>query len=397
MKKTKLLLGNNQDLLKTLPDNSIDSVITDPPYGISFMLKKWDYDVPSVDFWKEVFRVLKPGGHILSFGGTRTFHRMVVNIEDAGFEIRDTINWIYGSGFPKNHNVSVYMDKIILNGKTREKKRIGIGNLNGQFAESVKDFVSQSKQHQVQTDEAKKWDGWGTQLKPSTELICLARKPLTEESIVKNVMKWGVGAINIDDSRIGDDSNGRFPANTILDEVAAEMLDKQSGISKSTPQKETIRKKPLLDKETTSKKDIWADGAIKSGHNHNDSGGASRFFYVAKVSKAERNMGLDDLEDKVIEGRDKGQDERSVAFKKRPTPTKNIHPTVKPINLMSYLCKLITPKGGIVLDPFMGSGSTGIAALLNDFRFIGMEMTDEYFTIAEKRIEHFEDYRKFLK
>ena len=359
----KLLQGNNLELLKNLEPNSIDSVVTDPPYGLSFMNKKWDYDVPSIEFWKEVYRVLKPGGHILSFGGTRTYHRLVVNIEDAGFEIRDQIQWIYGSGFPKSLNIGKSIDKM----EGNERKIVGVIKGNSE------------------------WEGWGTALKPANEPICLARKPLSEKSVAENVLKWGAGGINIDGCRVGNEKlisvkgniensgniwgggkgknsqnyitperEGRFPANVILECICDESI-----------------------------------------RGHNDKGGASRFFYQAKVSKSERNEGLSDFEDK---------DSKKIAFPEKEFTgldgsirtnkhftTKNSHPTVKPVNLMAYLCRLITPPNGVVLDPFLGSGSTGIAALLEGFNFIGMEMEEEYIKIAEGRISNYESYRRFLK
>ena len=421
----KLMLGDNLKSLKELPSNFVDSIVTDPPYGLSFMGKKWDYEVPSVEFWKEVYRVLKPGGHILSFGGTRTYHRMVVNIEDAGFEIRDQVMWIYGSGFPKSHNISKAIAKKNGEDVKISKAFVVTGNLDNN---KQKGLINSSKtkaedfRHIPTTEEAIKYEGWGTALKPANEPICVARKPLSEKTIADNVLRWGTGGINIDGCRIdlnGDDTSrkitdnkndiniinsknvgsqddkwkeGRFPANILFDESAAELLDKQSGVSKST-------------------KSVWngfsGDGSLeewkRKAHikkiegGFNDKGGASRFFYVAKVSNKERNLGLDDFEDNIIQGRDEGQDERSVAFKKRPTPMKNTHPTLKPINLISYLCRLITPEGGIILDPFMGSGSTGISACLEGFRFVGMEMDPEYFKIAEARINSYEEYRKLLK
>jgi DNA modification methylase len=435
--KTKLMLGDNIESLKKLPDNSVDSVVSDPPYGLSFMNKKWDHDVPSVEFWKEVLRVLKPGGHVLSFGGTRTYHRMVVNIEDAGFEIRDQIMWLYGSGFPKSHNIGKAVDK--LEGNEREvimKNPYADGSIRKATGNVGKDdnieFLGSYELEnglRKETKGSSQYEGFGTALKPANEPICLARKPLSEKSIAENVLKWNTGGINIDGCRIGteggtrkenikaaiepnaygggkgigygdviDIGEGRFPANLLLDEEAAELLDLQSGISKSNPSSVSIRKVNVVaDNRTSKAAGLYGEGASKSGSNHNDKGGASRFFYVAKVSKAERNAGLDDFEEKIIEGRDPGQDERSVAHKKRPTTTKNSHPTVKPINLMTYLCRLITPPGGIVLDPFMGSGSTGIAARLEGFKFLGMELDEDYFKVASARIENYEEYRKFLK
>lgn len=409
MKKVKLMLGDNIQSLKKLPDNSIDSVVSDPPYGLSFMGKKWDYDVPSVDFWKEVYRVLKPGGYILSFGGTRTYHRMVVNIEDAGFEIRDQIQWLYGSGFPKSYNIGKGIQKFNETGNaywngTGDSSNGPLGYTKLAYEQSFRK-ENHSNKHQIKIQVENEWEGWGSALKPANEPICLARKPLSEKSIAENVLKWRTGGLNIDGCRIGSESvpskghkvntwnknyenlkweynEGRFPANLILDETAAEMLDEQSGTLKSGKAEIGIGNSVNNGSKTNMK------GKVVSCFN--DSGGASRFFYVAKVSKAERNMGLDEFDEKEVI-------RQGLAGEKNNPTHSNNHPTIKPVNLMSYLCKLITPPNGIVLDPFMGSGSTGIAALLNDFRFVGMEMDDNYYKIAEARIENYEQYKKFLK
>jgi len=301
MKKTKLMLGDNIESLRKLPDNSIDSIVTDPPYGLSapknsgktskggFMNKKWDYDVPSVDFWKEVYRVLKPGGHILSFGGTRTYHRMVVNIEDAGFEIRDQIMWLYGSGFPKSLNIGKAVDKI--QGNEREVIEVRIpgqpGLSSGSSIHNNSGYNLGSIEPVEITKGQSEWEGWGTALKPANEPICLARKPLSEGTVAENVLKWGTGGINIDGCRVegaygsghnevieGKDavmmdkyddtrksgagmkskiqvsnSEGRFPANIILDEIAGELLDEQSGQSKSSGHK--------IEKRNNNSKDIF--------------------------------------------------------------------------------------------------------------------------------------------
>lgn len=427
MSKTKLMLGDNIASLKKLPDNSVDSIVSDPPYGLSFMNKKWDYDVPSVEFWKEVYRVLKPGGHVLSFGGTRTYHRMVVNIEDAGFEIRDQIMWLYGSGFPKSHNIGKSVDKI--EGNEREV----VGKLeNYQDKRSGKDgnpAMMELVKPRIDIEITKgqsKYEGWGTALKPANEPICVARKPLSEKTIALNVIKWGTGGINIDGCRVGFDNTdtnpatnplyrhqnsdkykqvtdhgqnegvnvkftnslnppseeGRFPANIILDEIAGELLDEQSGISKSSPR--------VAPKESIKDPSSYNTG-VGGNSNLNDSGGASRFFYKAKVGKKERNMGLDHFEEK-----ERHMNLSSVVSDSK-LPAKNNHPTIKPVALMAYLCRLVTPQGGIVLDPFMGSGSTGIAAQLEGFKFCGMEMDEDYFKIAESRIENYEKYREFIK
>ena len=349
-------LGNCLDVMKEMGDNSVDSIVADGPYGISFMGKKWDYDVPSVEIWKEALRVLKPGGYLLSFAGSRTYHRMAVNIEDAGFEIRDQIQWLYGSGFPKSFGVGKAIDRAA--GVEREVigrvENTGVGSI---AVENVKQGAQQRTKESLDdytgwditkpaTSEAAEWEGWGTALKPAHEPIVMARKPLIG-TVVKNVLEHGTGAINIDDCRT---ENGRFPANIILDEEAGAMLD-------------------------------------------NNESGASRFFYCAKASKAERSKGCGDIEGEVKFA--------STNESGRMMPTKldeshkikgNYHPTVKPLTLMRYLCRLVTPPEGIVLDPFMGSGTTGIAACLEGFNFVGIELEEEYLEIARYRIAHWGNY-----
>lgn len=542
-----ILHGDSSEKLKELEDNSIDAIVTDPPYGLSFMGKKWDYDVPSVEIWKECLRVLKPGGHALIACGTRTQHRMAVNIEDAGFEIRDVVTWLYGSGFPKSLDISKAIDKaaganrevVGVSENIRPNSERGNGLAHGDYGKVWSETTPA-------TDLAKQWAGWGTALKPATEhwtlavkplgeihklwyethklcqsllnvypvnenlklslnasnevlntapcsveesintladlfdqmatlqsvsvipsslsiallwrdildvllnnanmftietasnlttdlkiLNCflskiiqgnitegetrksgaesnaffvesflknvllklnyiqdidvkstaafnpnaefwtLARKPL-EGTVAKNVEKWGVGGLNIDGCRVGSEVTktvrngnsgknsfgrdervgswenppGRFPANLILDEVAAEQLDLMSF----------------------------------------DNGGTSRFFYCAKASKSERNAGCEGLDEKAVHRYGSGLGEGLTP--EAPSYDKNHHPTVKPIKLMSYLCRLITPPNGTVLDPFMGSGSTGVAAKKEGFKFIGIEREAEYVEIAKRRIEH---------
>lgn len=373
--------------LKKLPDNSIDSIVTDPPYGLSFMGKKWDYDVPSVEIWRECLRVLKPGGHLLSFGGTRTYHRMVVNIEDAGFEIRDCIQWLYGSGFPKSTDVSKRIDKEA--GAERETyERPAFGST---FSDDNGTTYGTAISNKALTPEAIKWSGWGTALKPANEPIVMARKPLEPKlTVADNVMKYGTGALNIDASRIGYTSEadrasatpqgkvtskkpedgyakaagveserheierpelkGRWPANIILDEEAAAALDWQSGVLKSGGFSEgTIQQ--ARDPKSKGAEAVRVRSALEPSY-----GGASRFFYVAKASKSERG-------------------------------TDNTHPTVKPIKLMQYLIKLVTPPNGIVLDPFMGSGTTGVAAKSLNYNFIGIERDLKYFEISKERLK----------
>jgi len=385
-KKYQLFNGNNIDKLRELEDNSVDAVVTDPPYGLSFMGKKWDYDVPSVELWAECFRVLKPGGHLLAFAGTRTQHRMAVRIEDAGFEIRDMIAWVYGSGFPKSMDVSKAIDKAagaergVVGQRTYSAPEIKGNSSNGWGISGPKNEGLERLNVPItapSTEAVKQWEGWGTALKPAMEPITVARKPLIG-TVVENILQHGTGALNIDECRVEGvggmkwetprggiwttDSNataklvqneqGRWPANLIHDGS-----DEVVGLFPSNVKGEIGRqgRTNAGNYEASSYKvGIVTENGIK------DSGSAARFFYCSKVSKSERNAGCD-----------------------------NKHPTVKPIDLMRYLCKLITPPGGIVLDPFMGSGSTGCAALLDGFKFIGMEMDNEYFKIAEARITHF--------
>jgi len=413
MSNIKLLLGDCLDKLKDLHDNSIDSIVTDPPYGLSFMGKKWDYDVPSQEIWEECIRVIKPGGYLLAFAGSRTYHRMAVRIEDSGFEIRDQIMWVYGSGFPKSLNIGKGVDK--LQGNEREVVGVSMNGMSETAMKPDKGWNANSMGKEITiTKGNSEWEGWGTALKPAHEPIVMARKPLSEKTVVDNVLKWGTGGINIDESRIGlneelDKSQlrninrsqktekdgwgmnsncsdvaqvvrpeGRFPANIIFDEEAGKILDEQSGVSKSLG--------------GTGK--ISLDSSVNLGGGNNyfnfgDTGGASRFFYCPKASKKDRNDGLDGFEEKQQdlsrkEGKVGGDNPRNRGVNKR----KNYHPTVKPTDLMLYLIRLVTPKGGTALDLFMGSGSTGKAAVRGGFDFVGIEREDEYMKIAEARIQY---------
>jgi DNA modification methylase len=380
MNRYQLHHGDNRTVLKTMADNSVDSVVCDPPYELGFMGKRWDASGIAYDttLWAECLRVLKPGGHLIAFGGTRTYHRMTVAIEDAGFEIRDSILWLYATGFPKSLDVSKAIDKQA----GTEREVVGKATRHGGGKSQIIKGDYNPPITAPATPEAQQWHGWGTAIKPAHEPAVLARKPLTG-TVADNVLTWGVGALNIDGSRVatgeawsrdgvadsGMWSNkkripqessplGRWPANVILDEHAAEALDEQSGhsVSKATPRHNGEFK-------SFSKGKNYAHTA----HGHDDSGGASRFFYIAKASRAEREAGLD-----------APAGERA-----------NHHPTVKPITLMRHLVRLVTPKGGVVLDPFMGSGSTGCAAILEGMRFVGIDITAEYVDIAERRIQHY--------
>jgi len=425
----RVFQGDCREVLKGLPDNSVDSIVTDPPYELGFMGKKWDnsgiaYDV---SVWAECLRVLKPGGHLLAFGGSRTYHRLGVAIEDAGFEIRDTIAWISSKTFPKSLNVSKAIDKKL----GAERKVVGSYRVGGNALTPTSEkggtfgvgapnsapgdlFVTEAG-----SDEARQWEGWGTGLKQVVEPVVLGRKPL-DGTVAENTLRWGVGGINIDASRIayqGDyrsptkkdgsvnsagsfgagvaekfddlarEAQGRWPANVILDEVSAGLLDEQSGVRPGFSgggNKNTGFRKQYVGGDSS--------GVDLDVQYYGDSGGASRFFYVAKASKRDRNEGLDGLEDKRV-GSFTGNVSNTTGNKiganpdKPNLPGKNTHPTVKPTALMRYLIKLVTPPGGTVLDPFTGSGSTGKAALLDGFQFVGIELTEEYLPIIEGRLK----------
>ena len=375
----QLHLGDCLEVLAGLPDNSVDSIVTDPPYGLSFMGKKWDYDVPSVAIWEQCLRVLKPGGHLLAFAGTRTQHRMAVRIEDAGFEIRDMIAWVYGSGFPKSLDVSKAIDKAAgaerevvgsrkLTGTARIKGQAAYGATSGRSEEAYQDGSEINDTLAITapaTEAARQWSGWGTALKPALEPITMARKPLSG-TVAETVLQHGTGAINVDGCRIeAEKATGWGGGGSKLYEGG---LSRDGGEARLT----TSGRWPA---------NIIHDGsneaalALKSG---------ARFFYTAKAGKDDRNDGCDAFDQRPAGGM-QGRNDGSLGT---ITLSKNHHPTVKPTTLMAYLCRLVTPPGGTVLDPFMGSGSTGKAATVNGFRFIGIERDSEYHKIAQARISN---------
>ncbi|RJL15314.1 site-specific DNA-methyltransferase [Paracoccus siganidrum] len=368
-----LHLGDCAQILKQITDASIDSCVTDPPYGIEFMGAGWDSDVPPSEIWREVFRVLKPGGHLLAFAGTRTHHRMATRIEESGFEIRDLLMWVYGSGFPKSHN------------------------LDGD------------------------WNGWGTALKPALEPITLARKPMAG-TVAANVQDFGTGALNVDGCRvpaigeiiergaIGEIyteahegyrrpgrsmmthkpkhrggpacGTGRWPANLIHDGSEEVLAAFPIAPGQQGDLAGHSRNRPSLG--------IYGDmSAAKDSPARRDSGSAARFFYCAKASKADRDHGLTGPEREVVQFQTaNGTSGKASSWSEgRDTRRKNHHPTVKPTDLMRYLCRLITPPGGVVLDPFMGSGSTGRGAVLEGFGFVGIEREGDFLAIARDRID----------
>ena len=415
-----------------MPDNSVDSIVTDPPYELGFMGKSWDSTgiANSVEMWSEALRVLKPGGHLLAFSGSRTYHRMACAIEDAGFEIRDQIMWVYGSGFPKSHNISKGIDKT-LNAPNGEV----IGQSTGQgyssqqeknLAEGFRPYTkglpsehADKNIYALSSPEAQQWEGWGTALKPAHEPIVLARKPLIG-TVANNVLAHGTGGINIDGCRVGSEERknnindftnqhgnqfgngqpiakigeskvtGRFPANFIHD-GSDEVLE-------LFPQ--TKSSEPRLTTKQGGSKNRLAYGDF-SGQTEptvigfGDSGSTARFFYCAKTSKKDRNEGLDGFADGATPyathrpnfENTKGVETPYAGTGRSGKNLANFHPTVKPTDLMRYLVRLVTPPNGIVLDPFMGSGSTGKACMYEGFSFIGIDMTPEYVEIARARIE----------
>jgi site-specific DNA-methyltransferase (adenine-specific) len=371
----QIIHGDCFDVLKNIPDSSIDLILTDPPYGLSFMGKNWDHGVPGVQFWIEALRVAKPGAHLFAFGGTRTFHRLAVAIEDAGWEIRDTIMWVYGSGFPKSLDVSKAIDKMA--GANREvvgSKEVSDmrgGNFKTSNGRILVNITAPA------TEDAKQWQGWGTALKPALEPITVARKPLTG-TVAENVLEHGTGAINIDGCRVECEgkpvfingverdrnrssydtggsnrtgkitTQGRWPANLIHDgseEVVGLFPYQKSG-----------KVKPHVIKRDKTVVDFQRGLTQRTGHSLSSEGSAARFFYCAKASKSERGEG-------------------------------NTHPTVKPLGLMKYLITLGLPPGGIVLDPFCGSGTTALACKELGRNYICIEKELEYYQIACNRLD----------
>jgi len=356
--KNKIICGDCLEVMKLIPDNSVDSIVTDPPYELGFMGKSWDSTgiANSIELWRQCLRVLKPGGYLLSFSATRTYHRMASAIEDAGFEIRDMIEWVYGSGFPKSLNIGKVMDKYLKTGNaswngTGDSSNGALGYSKLQHNQGYRP-ADYSNKHQnkeeITEDLAKKWNGWGTALKPAHEPICMAMKPISEKNIAENVLKWGTGGINIDDCRIplkGErqpTGSGKPSKNGVTYNLA---IKSGGNGGNRTPQQGR-----------------WPVNFIHDGSEEvlelfpeTNSNSPARFFYCAKASRKERGEN-------------------------------NNHPTVKPLALMQYLVRLVTPPNGIVLDPFVGSGTTCMAAKKIGRDFIGIEQDKDYCKIAEARI-----------
>jgi site-specific DNA-methyltransferase (adenine-specific) len=442
----KIFCGDCLEIMKEIDSHSIDAIITDPPYGLvsiqkrfgkegcspakygkdgsfarlsgGFMGKQWDGSgiEYNVDMWKECYRILKPGGYLLSFGGSRTYHRMACAIEDAGFEIRDMIEWIYGSGFPKSLDVGKAVDKL----QGNEREWISESPFKASdIAERASEGKCQTGRttHPDITKGTSKWEGWGTALKPAHEPICMARKPLSEKTVAENVLKYGTGGINIDACRIEHNEpeiltnrqkdmgqswnsentglrnnptniasanvNGRFPANLIHD-GSDEVLEIFPNVKTGSTGGGTNKFGGMFGsgKPTTSP------------YREGDSGSASRFFYCAKASKSEREHGCEKLDAKIGGSMMANTGDVMVlggaslsGNHKQKQLSKNNHPTVKPLSLMKYLIKLVTTENAIVLDPFLGSGTTAIAAKQLNRNYIGIELSEEYCKIAYNRIK----------
>jgi DNA modification methylase len=415
--KYQIINGNNIDVLKTFPDNYFDSIVTDPPYGIDFLGKSWDANTGALETYQECLRVLKPGGHILAFSAARTYHHLAITLEQAGFEIRDQIMWIYSSGFPKSQDVGRSIQRSL-----GVKEKITIESVNGLNTKGLMNFTEEKGEYtktfdiaKVTDPEAQKWEGWGTALKPAHEPIALARKPI-KLSIAKNCQKYGVGALNIDATRIP-------------------YLDEKDMESAKFGQDNTINPflRMYVDKQEAHKANSYSEPNEQGRFPSNVIGEISepyqKYFYCPKVSRRERHTGFElpppmfgnvegaygpDGErfavgfDARAEGKTKKKKHDPLAHiptnpegmldknggtryidggKKEDKKVGNNHPTVKPVELMKYLIKLVTPANGRVLDPFNGSGSTGMAAVELGHEYVGIELDPAYVEIAKKRIE----------
>lgn len=389
MSEQYIIHANCLDVLRDMNENCVDALETDPPYGLSFMNKKWDREIPGPEYWSEILRVLKPGAHGVVMSAPKNYHRLACVLEDVGFELRDQILWLYGNGFPKSHNVALGIDKHF--GYKNRGQAIPTAS-SYQACDHNLDYKLTSNpvdRYEAQSEEAKQYEGYGTALKPAYEPIALIRKPL-EGTVAQNVLKWGVGALHIDVCRIGNEDNktkGRWPANICHDgsDEAIEKMNIQGGYTKS----------PKFIQRKFNSDNIYNLG-IKTNFNFekvlgmNDEGYVSRYFYCSKASRKERELGLHDLDPiNVTDGRKKTTDN---PYQRGKTKRLNTHPTVKPISLCRWLSRLICPPGKLIIDPFTGSGSFGCAAALEDFDWIGMEIEEESAILAEKRIKYWKEH-----
>ena len=418
--KYKILEGSMLDILPTLEENSFDSCITDPPYELNFMGKGWDRSGIAFrkETWEQVYRVLKPGAYLCAFGGSRTFHRIACAIEDAGFEIRDTIMWLYGSGFPKSFNVGKAVEGLLtlgtsnttaqhkLNGEKLDKGNWGLCKMQKEQEYRDKDYDTEGEVNyrlgklNPTTEEGKKWSGYGTCLKPAYEPIIVARKPI-EKSVAENVLKYGCGAINIDECRVGNEiiKGGTTPD---FKDVAKKQKEISGVGCLSFGQVENAERIELKDHEGRFPSNVILTydetdyDEVCGGMPKNDNGdSSSRYFYCAKASKKDRDEGLDMFEEKqTTDGCIRANSETARMFGANSISKKNIHPTVKPIDLMQYLVRMFTPKGGSILEPFAGSGSTGKATMFENrernanYTITMIEITHEYIPIIKARCDY---------
>lgn len=432
-----LRCGNSREVLKALPDNSVDSCICDPPYALDSIVKRygspdakptkpgetgvyargargfmgqvWDTGDTAFDpeFWAEVWRVLKPGGYLVAFSGTRTYHHLAMAIDMAGFMIEDQFAWMYGSGFPKSHKVAVYIERTLAHMVVEEDQQVWRYNNDNDMMRFEPPF-----RHPM----ANAWWGWGTALKPAWEPVCVAQKPLIG-TLAENLLAWGVGAMNIDACRIGADGGtkrshqaayaktedgkedrsqnwartghsvvdlgmGRWPANVIH--------DGSDGVLMAFPQSDGM--KGSVGPHQTGHLTVNAYNPFKGQRvqrdPRGDTGSAARFFYGSKATRRDRNEGCEGPEAKPLNWSSGEKSPGTFQAEGTDRTSPNHHPTVKPTDVMAYLVRLFTPPGGLVLDPFMGSGSTGKAAMLEGMRFFGVDLSDEYVEIARRRVAH---------
>jgi site-specific DNA-methyltransferase (adenine-specific) len=422
--KNKIICGDCIDVMKEIDDNSIDTIVTDSPYGLSFMGKEWDNfgtDLRKFQEWTrlwavEAIRVAKPGATMLCFGGTRTWHRLACGLEDAGWQIKDTVMWLYGQGFPKSLDIGKGVDK--LQGNKREvigSKTYGyqVSISKSRVEQGYRPNLTNSTNEVIINKGNSEWEGYGTALKPAWEPIIMAMKP-NEGSYVNNALKWGVAGLNIDESRINHNENlavernenkkldtqgqgwgfkavsrgnqGRFPSNLILECTCDNVIEGREEVKEPEEVKGGIwhksEDKPA-GRTYKGTRTIHTNPECPCYMLDEQQKGVSRFFYIAKVSKSERNMGCEALEDKEGIRTNVSRENEN----KKISARKNNHPTVKPLKLMEYLVRLVTPPNGIVLDPFLGSGTTAMACKAEGFNFIGIEKEPEYVKIAEARIK----------
>ena len=377
--------GNNLDLLARLPDCSVHAVVTDPPYGLSFMGRDWDKALPDPRTWSECLRVLRPGGHLVAFGAPRLYHRLTCQIEDAGFEIRDALLWLFGSGFPKSLDVSKAIDKEAGAVRVRVPATGGLhnnSNLNDDGWAQIGNAAPTQPGPTPATPEAAEWSGWGTALKPAYEPIVLARKPL-DGTVASNVQRWGTGAINVDGCRIEATDPEAYAAK------GASVVGLDSARNTTTYGASNA---PRAD--STSPLGRWPANLILSDEGDEE---WRRYFYSPKASRSEREAGLEGLPPRVVdESRTEdsaGRNNPRAGAGRKGDGRRNHHPTVKPIELMRWLVRLVTPPGGIVVEPFAGSGTTPSACALADVDCIAMEIAPDYVEISRARVEHYRRIR----